>query len=182
MNARPGLWELALTFNHIALASFGGGLSAWAREILVVRKQWMTEMEFLSAVTMCRILPGANQVNLAIFTGAKFGGPMGAVAAVTGLTAVPATLALGLAWGYFQFHEVPELQSALRGATAAAIALTLSMAIKTGRKALTGMMPVLLFSLIFAGNGILRLPLLACLAVLAPVGVLWAWPRGEKRG
>ena len=60
------LLELAWTFNHIALASFGGGLSAWSREIIVVEKKWMGEEEFLSAMTMCRILPGANQVNMAV--------------------------------------------------------------------------------------------------------------------
>ena len=73
--ANPSLLELALTFNHIALASFGGGLSAWSREVIVVEKGWMAE-EFLSAITMCRILPGANQVNLAVFVGAKFVDPL----------------------------------------------------------------------------------------------------------
>ena len=66
---KVSLRELALTFNHIALASFGGGLSAWSREVLVVEKKWMGEEEFLSAMTMCRILPGANQVNMAVFAG-----------------------------------------------------------------------------------------------------------------
>jgi chromate transporter len=47
-------FELAWTFNHIALASFGGGLSAWSREVLVVEKQWMGEAEFLSAMTTRR--------------------------------------------------------------------------------------------------------------------------------
>src|SRR5258708_15752055 len=61
----PSLWELVLAFNQIALASFGGGLSAWSREIVVVEKKWMHEEEFLSAATMFRILPGANQVNMA---------------------------------------------------------------------------------------------------------------------
>ena len=55
---KVSLFELARTFNHIALASFGGGLSAWSREVLVVEKEWMGEAEFLSAMTMCRILPG----------------------------------------------------------------------------------------------------------------------------
>src|SRR5260370_17507102 len=68
----PSLWELVLAFNQIALASFGGGLSAWSREIVVVEKKWMLEEEFLSATTMCRILPGANQVNMAVFVGTKF--------------------------------------------------------------------------------------------------------------
>jgi chromate transporter len=66
--------DLGLTFNHIALASFGGGLSAWSREVLVVEKKWMGENEFLSAMTMCRILPGANQVNMAVFVGTKMRG------------------------------------------------------------------------------------------------------------
>ena len=50
--ARPSLVELALTFNHISLASFGGGLSAWSREVVVVEKKWMSEEEFLSILTM----------------------------------------------------------------------------------------------------------------------------------
>src|SRR5258706_4229401 len=79
----PSLWELVLAFNQIALASFGGGLSAWSREIVVVEKKWMHEEEFLSAATMCRILPGANQVNMAVFICTKLhrtsGGPFGLV-------------------------------------------------------------------------------------------------------
>ena len=71
---KVSLPEIALSFNHIALASFGGGLSAWSREVVVVQKQWMSEEEFLSAMTMCRIVPGANQVNLAVFVGTKLKG------------------------------------------------------------------------------------------------------------
>ena len=94
---RPGpskvsLVELAWTFNHIALASFGGGLSAWSREVLVVEKQWMGEEEFLSAMTMCRILPGANQVNMAVFAGSKMRGLLGAGAALFGLCLMPVVL------------------------------------------------------------------------------------------
>ena len=76
-------FELAMAFNYIALASFGGGLSAWSREMLVVRKRWMDDDEFLSAMTMCRILPGANQVNMAVFAGTKMRGGSGALAAMT---------------------------------------------------------------------------------------------------
>src|SRR6195952_6043482 len=86
---RASLPQIALAFNHIALASFGGGLSAWSREVLVVEKKWMGEEEFLSAMTMCRILPGANQVNMAVFTGTKMRAVAGAVAAVVGLCFMP---------------------------------------------------------------------------------------------
>ncbi|MEX1119270.1 MAG: chromate transporter [Terrimicrobiaceae bacterium] len=175
----PSLFELAVTFNHIALASFGGGLSAWSREVVVVEKKWMSDEEFLSAVTMCRILPGANQVNLAVFVGTKFRGIPGAAAAVVGLCAIPVAIAIALAYAYFRFHEVPELKSILKGATAAAIALTLSMVFKTGRKCLTGLVPILFFTAVFVLNGVLRWPLLATLAILAPLAIAWAWPRDK---
>jgi len=161
---KVSLAELAWTFNHIAIASFGGGLSAWSREVLVVEKHWMGEEEFLSAMTMCRILPGANQVNMAVFVGTKMGGIPGAVAAILGYI-------------YFRFKEVPAVKSVLHGASAAAVALTLAMVIKTGQKCLKGLIPILLFAATFVCNGILRWPLPVTLAIVAPLSLIWAWPR-----
>ena len=178
---KVSLLELAWTFNHIALASFGGGLSAWSREIIVVEKKWMGEAEFLSAMTMCRILPGANQVNMAVFTGTKLRAVPGAVAAVVGLCLMPMVFVLVMAFLYFRFKEIPAVKGILHGASAAAVALTLTMVIKTGRQCLTGLVPVGLFALAFVLNGLFRLPLLATLAIVAPLSLLWAWPRGRDK-
>lgn len=175
------LFELAWTFNHISLASFGGGLSAWSREIVVVEKRWMGEEEFLSAMTMCRILPGANQVNMAVFVGSKMRGLVGACAAVFGLCLMPLVIVLVMAFLYFRFKEVPAVKGVLHGASAAAVALTVAMVIKTGQKCLTGVIPVLLFGASFVLNGLVRLPLLETLAILAPLSLLWAWPRTPKQ-
>ncbi|MGY4648530.1 chromate transporter [Mycobacterium sp. URHB0021] len=174
---KVSLGELAWTFNHIALASFGGGLSAWSREVLVVEKQWMREEEFLSAMTMCRILPGANQVNMAVFAGSKMRGLAGAGAALFGLCLMPVVFIMVAAYFYFRFKEIPAVKGVLHGASAAAVALTLAMVIQTGRKCLTGPIPVALFAAAFVLNGLVRWPLPVVLAILAPVGLIWAWPR-----
>ena len=58
----------------------------------------MGEEEFLSAMTMCRILPGANQVNMAVFVGTKMRGIPGAVAALLGLCLLPVVFILVLGW------------------------------------------------------------------------------------
>lgn len=176
-HGKVSLFELATTFNHIALASFGGGLSAWSREVLVVEKRWMGEEEFLSAMTMCRILPGANQVNMAVFVGTKMGGIPGALAALLGLTLMPLVFVLVMAFIYFRFKEVPAVKSVLHGASAAAVALTIAMVIQTGRKCLTSLMPVLLALACFVLNGLLRWPLPVTLAIVAPISLIWAWPR-----
>ena len=174
---KVSLGELAWTFNHIALASFGGGLSAWSREVLVVEKEWMGEAEFLSAMTMCRILPGANQVNMAVFAGSKMRGLPGAVAALFGLCLLPVVLIMVAGFFYFRFKEIPAVKGVLHGASAAAVALTLAMVIQTGKKCLTGLMPVVLFAAAFVLNGLLRWPLPMVLAILAPVSLIWAWPK-----
>jgi len=171
---------LAFAFNRIALASFGGGLSAWSREVLVVEKKWMGEEEFLSATTMCTVLPGPNQVNMAVFTGTKMRGIPGAVVSVVGLCLVPLVIVLSLSWLYFEFKEVAAVKGVLHGASAAAVAMTLTMVIKTGQKCLTGVIPVGLFVLAFGLNGLLRWPLLVVLALVAPLALVWAWPRRTK--
>ena len=176
---KVSLFELAWTFNHIALASFGGGLSAWSREVLVVEKQWMGEEEFLSAMTMCRILPGANQVNMAVFAGSKMRGLMGSAAALVGLCVLPVAIIMVAAFFYFRFKEMPAVKGVLHGASAGAVALTLAMVIQTGRKCLTGLVPVLLFAAAFVMNGLLRWPLPIVLAIVAPVSLFWAWPRAR---
>jgi chromate transporter len=179
LSPRVTHFELAVAFNYIALASFGGGLSAWSREMLVVRKRWMDDEEFLSAMTMCRILPGANQVNMAVFAGTKMRGGSGAVAAVLGLCCVPVLLMLVMGYVYFRFKEMPGVHGILNGASAAAVALTVAMVVKTGRTCLTGLIPVALFAAAFVLNGVLRWPLVVTLAIVAPLGLLWGWPRGR---
>jgi chromate transporter len=139
----------------------------------------MGEAEFLSAMTMCRILPGANQVNMAVFAGSKMRGLLGAAAALFGLCLMPVVLIMVAGFFYFRFKEMPAVKGVLHGASAAAVALTLAMVIQTGKKCLTGLMPVLLFAAAFVLNGILRWPLPVVLAILAPISLVWAWPKEQ---
>jgi chromate transporter len=174
-------WDIARTFNEISLSSFGGGLSAWSREMVVARRKWMNDVEFLSAMTVCRILPGANQVNLAVFVGTKLNGLRGAVAALVGLIAMPTLLLVGIAAIYAAFQHSHAMEHVLGGFAAAAVAMTLQMVWKTGRTTLTSVVPVLLFAVTFVLNGILRWPLWWTLATTAPFGIVWAWRRAHRK-
>lgn len=178
---RPTLLELALAFNRIALESFGGGLSAWSREILVRERGWVTDEQFLSASTICRILPGANQVNMAVFLGMRLHGVGGAIAAVTGLTLVPVILVLAAGALYLRYRDVPQLQSFMHGMAAAAIGLTLSMVWRQGRSVLTSPMALGLFAVAVLMAAGMRTPLWLTLLLLGPVGYAWAWRRAAPR-
>ncbi|MBV9655448.1 MAG: chromate transporter [Acetobacteraceae bacterium] len=177
MSEPPSAWELARAFNRIALESFGGGLSAWSREVIVRERGWVTDEEFLSASTICRILPGANQVNMAVFVGMKLRGVGGAVAAVIGLCLVPMVIVLAAGAIYLQLRDNHALRNLMRGMTAAAVGLTFSVAWRQGRTLLTAPVPLLLFILSLVMAAAMRAPLWLTLLLLGPFGFAWAWRR-----
>jgi chromate transporter len=177
---RPTLWTLAVAFCWIALASFGGGLSAWSREVVVAERRWLSDEEFLSAMTLCRVLPGANQVNFAIYVGTRMHGFAGAVAAVLGLVTVPVLIVIGLAVLYFRYRTVPALDAVLSGITPVAVGMTFAMAWRTGRKALRGAPALGFFAAAFVQTAVFRWPLPAMLALLAPPAMWLAWPKREQ--
>ena len=174
----PSLIDLALTFLKIAMVSLGGGMSAWALRVLVEERRWLTEEEFLGALTLCRILPGANQVNLAVHVGTRYRGITGAAAALAGLTLVPLAIVLVLGGLYFGNHQMPALKDSMRGLVAAAAGMTLAVAVKLGLQYRRDPAALVLATAAFIGLAVLRWPMLIILGVLAPIGVAWYWPRG----
>jgi chromate transporter len=179
-SSAPGvtLTGLALCFLQIALSSFGGGLSAWTQRIVVERRRWLDNEQFLTAVTISRLFPGPNQVNMAIFVGQHFKGLPGALAALVGLLGVPLAILLTLGWAYFHFHTVPELRATLSGVVAAAAGMALSMGFKLVGNYLRQPAAMAFGVAAFLGVSLFHLSLPVVVLVLAPLAMAWYWPRG----
>src|ERR1700730_3965423 len=82
--ARIGLLALFLLFSRLGLSSFGGNTSAWIHREFVEQRQLVGQSEFIAALGLCRIMPGATVVNLAVVIGRQLRGGAGACAAVLG--------------------------------------------------------------------------------------------------
>lgn len=175
----PRPLDIFLTFNRITLVSFGGGLTAWARRIIVEEKHWLDDEEFLSAYALARMLPGANQANFAIYVGNRFQGVTGALAAVLGLTLVPFVIVLLFGAFYFSSHAGPAVQDVLRGLTVAAVGLALSMGLKTGERYRKNWTALGFIAAAFLASIVLKLPLLLVLVVLAPIAFFIEWRRAK---
>lgn len=175
----PTLGELASCFLQIALSSFGGGLSAWTRRLVVEQRGWMNDEQFLGALTIARLFPGPNQVNMAIYIGVHFRRLPGALAALAGLLVVPLAILIGLGLAYFHYHAVPALQATLSGVVAAAAGMALSMGFKIVGGYLRQPDAMLFAAAAFAGVSVLHVRLPIVVLVLAPLAMLWFWPRGE---
>jgi chromate transporter len=171
------LSALAQAFLRIALSGLGGGLSAWALRVIVEERRWLSEQEFLAALTICRILPGPNQVNMAVYVGTHLRGLPGAAAALMGLTLVPLAIALALGALYFEHRETPGLSSIMSGLAAAAAGMTLSVGVKLGWAYLRQPAAMALAVAAFIGVAWLHWSLLVVLAALAPVAIAWYRPR-----
>src|SRR6266404_5621652 len=63
------LLSLIMVFSRVGITSFGGSTAAWLYRELVQRRGWIDEEHFVTALTICQVLPGANPVNLSIYVG-----------------------------------------------------------------------------------------------------------------
>jgi chromate transporter len=163
-------------FMAIGLSGFGGVLP-FARRELVDRRKWMTDAEFAETLGICSVLPGPNIINIAIWFGTRHGGGLGAIAAFSGLVGVPLALLLTLATIYGHYAGEPRVSAAVDGMAAAAAGLVIGTGLIMVRRAQPGIATGLVLLMVFFAAAWLRLPLLAIIAVAAPLGVLAARKR-----
>jgi chromate transporter len=177
----PSLASLFLAFVSIGMSSIGGGLTAWVRREIVTKRGWLDDQQFLSGYALSQLVPGASNVNLAVFIGTQMRGVAGALACFVGLTALPLLLAIVLASIYFGLRGVPggaTISIALSGMGAAAIGLNLGTGIRLAHRGIRGVIPALIAATVALSVGVAGLPLLRVLAVMIPVSLAAAlWTR-----
>ena len=166
-------------FLKIGLSGFGG-VMPFAHRMIVERSAWLSEREFTESLSLAQFLPGPNIVNLSVIIGRRFRGPLGAVAATLGLMLMPLVIVLLLAMLYAEFAHVDAVRGASSGVSAAASGLVLSVALKLAKPMLRDPRLVCIGAITFIAIGILRLPLLWSLALLAPSSIALAWWKPQR--
>ncbi len=173
----PGLRQLFTGMLMVALSAFGGGLSAWSQRIIVEQRRWMSNEEFLTGLTVARLFPGPNQINMAVYVGTFFRGLPGALAALAGMLLVPFTLLMGVGLLYFQFHTLPALDRVLAGVVAAAAGMALSMGFKILDEYWKDPVALLLAAVTFVLMMFFHVRLVPLVLVAGPLAMAWYWPR-----
>lgn len=129
---------LARTFFMLGATGFGGGLAVIAhiRRVVVYDRQWMSEDEFLDAVSLAQSLPGANTANAITYIGLKLCGIRGALVSVTSFV-LPSFLAMiGLAVAYGHLINFPDAKSVFQGFNAAVVGLIAATTVRLGQSAM----------------------------------------------
>ena len=165
---------------QVALSAFGGGLSAWSQRIVVEQRRWMTNEQFLSGLTVARLFPGPNQINMAVYIGAQFRGLTGAFVALSGMLLIPFTLLMALGVAYFHLHEIPLIDRLLAGVVAAAAGMALSMGFKILDQYWHDRMALLFAAAVFVAMAVFHQRLIPVVLVSAPLAMAWYWPRRQQ--
>ena len=176
----PTLRELFIGMLQVALSAFGGGLSAWSQRIVVEQRRWMTNEQFLTGLTVARLFPGPNQINMAVYIGTRFRGLRGALVALTGMVLIPFTVLMALGVAYFWLHETPAIDRVLAGVVAAAAGMALSMGFKILDEYWHDHIALLLALGVFIAMDVFLLRRVPVVLVSGPLAMAWYWPR--RRG
>ena len=178
---RVPLRSIFRVFFIIGATSFGGGLTGWMHRETVLKRRWLGEEQFLSGLALGQVLPGANIINLSVYTGQKLRGAAGAAAAFFGLIFVPFFAVIGIASIYGTLRELSFAEAAMDGVAAAAIGMILIVAGRGIRHAWPRPEALVALGVTFVAVGLLHYSLLLVVAVVAPLSVAAAWYRGSRR-
>ncbi len=131
--------DLLRAFSRIGLLSFGGPAAQIAvmhRE-LVEERCWLTERQFLSALSFCMLLPGPEAMQLATYCGWRLRGVPGGVTAGLLFVIPGALVMLALAMLYASFGNAPVSEALFLGVKAAVIVIVLQALFRIAGKALS---------------------------------------------
>ncbi|MDQ6882428.1 MAG: chromate transporter [Pseudomonadota bacterium] len=165
---------LFFAFALLSMQSFGGALSFIERTVVRDRR-WLSPEDFLGLYSIAQVLPGPTGISFCVLLGDRFFGLRGAVATLAGFLLLPSVVVIALASVFQHFQHVPQVQGALQGMGAAAIALIVTTALRMGRGLRRDRAGLLVAALSFAAVGLARLPVSTVVLTLGVLSVAWAW-------
>jgi len=175
--APPTLWALFIEFLVIGAVSFGGGIIAYERILLIDKRKWLTPDEFMATLAISQTMPGLNSVNMALLAGDKLRGIAGAVAATLGLILPGAAFVLIVGIIYSEGADHPLANLLLAGVAAAATGLLASITFKIGANHFRYLKSVLIIIATFVLMSVVKLSLIWVLVVMAPVALYLYRPK-----
>ncbi len=166
--------ELIRVFGRIGLLSFGGPAAqiALMHKELVEDRDWLTEPQFLRALSFCMLLPGPEAMQLATYAGWKRQGIIGGLIG-GGLFVLPGALViLCLALAYGAYGNLPMVQALFLGVKATVVIIVIQALIKISKRALQRQAHLVIAFCGFAALFVFGLPFPLVIGAAALTGAL----------
>ncbi|WP_370282108.1 chromate efflux transporter [Pseudooceanicola sp.] len=166
--------DLFRAFARIGLLSFGGPAAQIAimhRE-LVETRAWLSEKQFLGALSFAMLLPGPEAMQLATWAGWRLGGTRAGLMAGL-LFVLPGALVIAaLALAYVAWGDLPAVQAAFDGIKALIVVVVVQAMIRMGKKALRRPADIALAAAAFVAIFLLAVPFPLIILAAAAIGAV----------
>jgi chromate transporter len=134
MTKKPTLLDLCRTTLYIGAVGYGGpAILALMKRALSDRKKWISEKEFMNALSLAQVLPGATGVEVMTYVGFKLHKLWGGILAPLCFILPAAVAVTTLAWAYFRFGDVAFVSALFAGLGALVVALLVNATWMLGR-------------------------------------------------
>lgn len=134
----PTLAQAFRVWAKIGILSFGGSAAQIAMMHREVGddKKWLTEKQFLNALSFCMLLPGPEAMQLATYTGWRINGTIGGLMAGLLFVIPGAIVILALATLYAYLGNVPIIEALFWGIKATVVIIVIEALLRVSKKAL----------------------------------------------
>ena len=179
--SKPTINQLFSVFAKIGLLSFGGPAAqiSLMHFYIVNEKAWLTEKQYLNALSFCMLLPGPEAMQLATYAGWRIHGLVGGL--IGGLLFVlpGAAIVLALATVYAVYGDVPMVTALFLGIKAAVLIVVIEALLRVSKKALKGRVYWLIAGLAYIGIFFFSIPYPVIILIAAFWGALLGWKNRE---
>ncbi len=170
--APPTLAEAFRVWLRIGLLSFGGPAAqiALMHRIIVEEHKWLSEKDYLNALSFCMLLPGPEAMQLATYAGWRLHGVVGGIIAGLLFVIPGALVILLLATVYAIYGDVSIVSALFFGIKAAVIVIVLEALLRVSKRALSKTEHWVIAALAFIGIFFLDLPYPVIILIAAAYG------------
>jgi chromate transporter len=172
---KPSIAQSFAVFLRIGLLSFGGPAAqiALMHRMLVEENQWLTERQYLNALSFCMLLPGPEAMQLATYAGWRLHGIKGGIIAGLLFVIPGAIVIFALATLYVTYGDVPLIDTLFLGIKAAVLIIVLEALLKVSKRALKGKAHWIIAALAFVGIFFFSLPFPLIVLLAAIYGAIF---------
>ena len=174
-DTKPTLSQAFHVWGKIGILSFGGPAAQIAmmhREV-VDQKKWLTEKQFLNALSFCMLLPGPEAMQLATYTGWRLNGTIGGLIAGLLFVIPGAIIILALATLYVYLGNVPIVSALFLGVKATVVVIVIEALLRVSAKALKRTDHWVIAALAFIGIFFLGIPYPLIVLIAAIYGLFF---------
>ena len=175
------LLALLLVFLRLGTMTFGGSVQSWVYREVIERRGWLDDNEFINALGISTVLPGANPVNLSLYVGMRLRGGIGGAVAVVGMVFPAFCLILVLGAFYRELSRFPAVHYVLAGLAASGVGVTLFTAFKVANRLPRDAGTFAIAGAVFVASGILRVPMVPIVAVAVPLSIARSYLTARRR-